>query len=126
MIVFSSLLCPASCTPVIQDYSYSCVTNSTLVTWTKDKNTLGVTVTATSSQGDSLSCSSSTNNSCVLANLLCGQNYTVQAVAKGAQCTSKPSSATQIITGMQNITEFGVKKDADKMQFFFINYFSDC
>lgn len=97
---------------MIQDYSYSCVTNSTLVTWTKDMNTLGVTITATSSQGDSQSCSSSSTNSCVLNYLLCGQNYTVLAVANGAQCASQPSSATQIVTGTQNDTEFvfGVKK----------------
>lgn len=97
------LLCvlfPASCAPVIQGYSNNCISNSTLVTWTKDNYTLSVMINATSNQGQSLSCSSSTNNSCVLDNLLCGQNYTVLAVAKGVQCTSKPSSAIQIVTGM--------------------------
>lgn len=59
-----------------------------------------VMVNATSSMGYLQSCSSSSSNSCVL-DLLCGNTYTVKAVAKGPQCQSKPSSAFQIVTGKE-------------------------
>ncbi|PWA21255.1 hypothetical protein CCH79_00009504 [Gambusia affinis] len=88
----------APCTPVIKNYSQYCITNHTLVSWVEDKDAVSVAVNATSDRGHSLSCSSSTNTSCILGNLLCGNTYTVQAVANGVQCTSKPSSAFQIIT----------------------------
>ncbi|XP_027882788.1 uncharacterized protein fndc7b [Xiphophorus couchianus] len=88
----------APCTPVIKNYSSYCVTNNTLVSWVEDKDAVSVAVNATSDRGHSLSCSSSTNTSCILGNLLCGHTYTVQVVATGVQCTSKPSSAFQIIT----------------------------
>uniref|UniRef100_A0A3Q2E2M1 Fibronectin type-III domain-containing protein n=1 Tax=Cyprinodon variegatus TaxID=28743 RepID=A0A3Q2E2M1_CYPVA len=88
----------APCTPVITDYSHHCITNNTLVTWDEDEDAVSVTVNANSDRGHSLSCSSSSNNSCVLDNLLCGHTYTVQAVANGVQCSSKPSPTFQIIT----------------------------
>uniref|UniRef100_A0A3Q2UY66 Uncharacterized LOC102300190 n=1 Tax=Haplochromis burtoni TaxID=8153 RepID=A0A3Q2UY66_HAPBU len=87
----------APCAPVIQDHSLNCSSNQALVTWVKDEDAMTVMVNATSSMGYMQSCSSSSNNSCVL-DLLCGNTYTVKAVAKGPQCQSKPSSAFQIVT----------------------------
>ncbi|XP_006797927.2 uncharacterized protein LOC102776891 [Neolamprologus brichardi] len=87
----------APCAPVIQDHSLNCSSNQALVTWVKDEDAMTVMVNATSSMGYLQSCSSSSNNSCVL-DLLCGNTYTVKAVAKGPQCLSKPSSAFQIVT----------------------------
>ncbi|MEQ2170475.1 hypothetical protein GOODEAATRI_000588, partial [Goodea atripinnis] len=84
--------------PVIKNQSHYCTTNRTTVTWVEDMDAVSVMVNATSNLGRSLSCSSSTNNSCVLNNLQCGHTYMVQAVAQGVQCTSKPSTAFQIIT----------------------------
>ncbi|XP_014901851.1 uncharacterized protein fndc7b [Poecilia latipinna] len=97
-ILAKTSIVTASCTPVIKNYSHYCVTNHTLVSWVEDKDAVSVAVNATSDRGHSLTCSSSTNSSCILGNLLCGHTYTVQAVAIGVQCTSKPSSAFQIIT----------------------------
>ncbi|KAI3368520.1 hypothetical protein L3Q82_025527 [Scortum barcoo] len=88
----------APCAPVIQDHSLDCVSNHAMVTWNEDENAMSVMVNATSSRGHSTTCSSSTNNSCVLDELKCGHTYTVQAVAQGAQCLSKPSSTFEIVT----------------------------
>nr|XP_046247875.1 uncharacterized protein LOC124060678 [Scatophagus argus] len=88
----------APCAPVVQDHSLDCVSNQALVTWVEDEDAISVTVNATSSLGHSTSCSSSTNSSCVLDDLECGHTYTVQAVARGVQCLSKPSSSFQIVT----------------------------
>ncbi|KAM3619311.1 uncharacterized protein V6R79_006036 [Siganus canaliculatus] len=88
----------APCAPVIQDHSLDCTSKHSVVTWVKDENAASVMVNATSSLGHSASCSSSTDSSCVLDGLQCGHNYTVRAVARGAQCLSKPSSSFQIVT----------------------------
>ncbi|XP_074491158.1 uncharacterized protein fndc7b [Sebastes fasciatus] len=88
----------APCAPVIQDYSLDCVSNDAVVTWVEDEDAMSVSVNATSNQGHRTSCSSSTNNSCVLDELRCGNTYTVHAVARGVQCLSKPSASFQIVT----------------------------
>ncbi|XP_045905930.1 receptor-type tyrosine-protein phosphatase beta-like [Micropterus dolomieu] len=89
----------APCAPVIQSHSLDCGSNNALVTWIEDKDALSVTVNAASSLGDTTYCNSSTNgHSCVLNKLKCGQTYTVQVVAKGVQCLSKPSSTFQVVT----------------------------
>lgn len=97
--VMCATLCPAPCTPVIQDHSLDCVSNHATVTWVEDEDAVNVTVSAVSSLGHSTSCSSSTNSSCVLDELQCGNTYTVQVVAQGVQCSSKPSSTFEIVTG---------------------------
>ncbi|XP_044055462.1 uncharacterized protein LOC122877670 [Siniperca chuatsi] len=88
----------APCAPVIQNHSLDCVSNHALVTWVKDEDAMSVMVNATSSLGHVTSCSSSTNSSCVLDELKCGHTYTIQAVARGVQCLSKPSTTFQIVT----------------------------
>uniref|UniRef100_A0A8P4G5R4 Fibronectin type-III domain-containing protein n=1 Tax=Dicentrarchus labrax TaxID=13489 RepID=A0A8P4G5R4_DICLA len=88
----------APCAPVIQNHSLDCLSNHALVTWVKDEDAMNVMVNATSSKGHSTSCSSATNSSCVLNELKCGNTYTVQAVAQGVHCLSRPSSSFQIVT----------------------------
>ncbi|KAF7202767.1 fibronectin type III domain-containing protein 7-like [Nothobranchius furzeri] len=95
----------APCAPVIQNYNRYCVNNYTVVNWVENGDALSMTVNATSDWGHSVSCSSFTNNSCSLTNLHCGQTYTAQAVAKGVQCSSKPSSTFQIVTGISRLRE---------------------
>lgn len=93
----------APCAPVIQNHSLDCVSNHASVTWVKDEFAVGVTVNATSSLGDTASCSSSTNATCVLSGLACGHTYSIQTFAQGVQCLSKPSSAYTIVTGLPSI-----------------------
>ncbi|KAK2835181.1 hypothetical protein Q5P01_015665 [Channa striata] len=88
----------APCAPVIHNYNLDCTSNRAVVIWDEDRDALSVTASATSTLGHLTSCSSSTNSSCVLADLQCGSTYTVQAVARGVQCLSKPSSTFQIVT----------------------------
>lgn len=84
----------------MQDYFLDCVTNHAVVPWVKDKDAVSVTVSAQASLGHSTSCSSSTNSSCVLTDLQCGNTYTVTAVAQGVQCLSKASAPFTIVTGV--------------------------
>lgn len=100
------ILCLAPCAPVIQAHTLDCASNHALVTWVEDKDAISVTVNATSSLGHSASCSSSTNSSCVLNYLQCGNTYGVQAFAQGVQCLSKPSSTFQIVTGKLLFRQF--------------------
>lgn len=86
----------APCAPVMQDYSLDCGTNNAVVPWVKDEDAHSVTVTAVS-DGHSVSCSSSDDNSCVLSDLQCGSTYTVTAVAQGV-CPSEASVPFNIIT----------------------------
>ncbi|XP_067369826.1 mucin-3B [Channa argus] len=97
-ILAKTYVTTAPCAPVIQNNILDCTSNRALVTWVEDKDALSVTVNANSSLGHLTSCSSSTNTSCVLADLHCGNTYTVQAVSRGGQCLSKPSSTFQIVT----------------------------
>ncbi|XP_067454263.1 serine-rich adhesin for platelets [Thunnus thynnus] len=94
----STVLAKTNITTVIQDHSLDCVSNHALVSWVDDEDAMSVTVDATSNLGHSTSCSSTSNSSCVLDDLRCGDTYTVQAVARGVQCLSKPSSTFQIVT----------------------------
>ncbi|XP_039984445.1 uncharacterized protein LOC120790698 [Xiphias gladius] len=94
----SSILAKTNVTTVILDHSLDCVSNHALVTWVEDEEAVSVTVNATSSLGHNTSCGSSTDSSCVLDELQCGHTYTVQAVAEGVHCSSKPSSTFQIVT----------------------------
>ncbi|KAF7660957.1 hypothetical protein LDENG_00272160 [Lucifuga dentata] len=88
----------APCNPVIKAYPLDCYSNHASVSWVKDEDALDVEVSAVSAQRHSTSCSSATNASCVLDDLLCGNTYTVQAVARGEKCYSKPSSTFEIVT----------------------------
>ena len=99
----SSLSVPAPCAPVIQDHSLDCATNFAWVSWAEDEDAVGFTVNATSSMGHAASCSSTTNTSCVLDQLLCGHTYTAHAVAKGNLCDSVPSQSFQITAGGFNV-----------------------
>ncbi|XP_034439595.1 uncharacterized protein LOC117760582 [Hippoglossus hippoglossus] len=94
----SSILAKMNVTTVIQNHSLDCVSNNASVTWVKDEDAVGVTVTANSSLGHSTSCNSSAASSCVLDELRCGNTYTFQAVAQGDHCLSKPSSTFEIVT----------------------------
>ncbi|XP_062308247.1 uncharacterized protein LOC134012721 [Osmerus eperlanus] len=87
----------APCPPVIQNHTLDCSTNRASVFWALSKDVVGVLINATSASGHSASCQSN-STSCVLTNLLCGQNYTTQGFSLGSQCNSKPSDAFQIVT----------------------------
>ncbi|XP_008292889.1 uncharacterized protein fndc7b [Stegastes partitus] len=91
-------LTTAPCAPMIHNHSLDCAHNHACVTWDKDDDAINVTVYASSSMGDMQSCNSSTNNSCYLDKLKCGHTYSVHAVAQGAQCLSKPSTAFEVVT----------------------------
>uniref|UniRef100_A0A3B4ALB8 Fibronectin type-III domain-containing protein n=1 Tax=Periophthalmus magnuspinnatus TaxID=409849 RepID=A0A3B4ALB8_9GOBI len=63
------------------------------VSWDASEGALSYTVTAEGGSGISSSCETSAL-SCVLADLQCGQEYSVQVVSKDDICSSLPSPAT--------------------------------
>ncbi|RVE73628.1 hypothetical protein OJAV_G00033020 [Oryzias javanicus] len=103
----------APCPPVLQNNSNFCVTNRTSVNWARDKYAISVKVNAVSNMGHSLSCNSSTDSSCLLDQLRCGNTYTVHAVAQGVQCSSKPSSSFQIVTAPCTPANVGYQYSCD-------------
>ncbi|XP_035863315.1 uncharacterized protein LOC116038126 [Sander lucioperca] len=82
------------CIPTGVDVKMDCSTNKALVSWISSKGALSYKVTAQSTQG-AMSFCQSTKLMCTLANLTCGQDYSVQVVAQDDICSSLPSQATK-------------------------------
>lgn len=94
------VICPlaAPCPPVLQVSTASCISDQVLVLWTWVQDALNVAINATSMLGQSVSCTS-TNTSCTIQGLQCGQRYTVQGTSLGTWCNSSPSVPLSIVTG---------------------------
>ncbi|XP_036412774.1 mucin-5AC-like [Colossoma macropomum] len=87
----------APCLPTILSTSLDCATNAALLSWTPVSSAILYIVNATSTNGHESSCVS-TNFSCSLTGLQCGQKYSVYATARGEQCDSSPSTSVTVIT----------------------------
>ncbi|XP_071200535.1 mucin-3B [Salvelinus alpinus] len=85
------------CPPTIKDHSLDCASNQAYISWVEDDDAVGFLINASSALGHTPFCSS-TNTSCLLDDLLCGQTYTVHAIAQGDQCNSEPSESFEIVT----------------------------
>uniref|UniRef100_A0A3B3TCY5 Fibronectin type III domain-containing protein 7-like n=1 Tax=Paramormyrops kingsleyae TaxID=1676925 RepID=A0A3B3TCY5_9TELE len=96
----------APCPPVIVNSTLNCTTNVASLSWVTGNAVVDVVVNASSSQGHQTWCRS-TNGTCDLVDLRCGQNYTVRASVAGASCGSAASPASYILTAPcapQNVT----------------------
>ncbi|XP_053096527.1 uncharacterized protein LOC113530559 [Pangasianodon hypophthalmus] len=87
----------APCPPVLQVFPSSCISDQVMVSWAWVQDALDVTVIASSTLGQSVSCGSS-NNSCTLQGLRCGQRYTVQGTSRGLWCNSIGGVPLSIVT----------------------------
>ncbi|XP_072560360.1 uncharacterized protein [Paramormyrops kingsleyae] len=87
----------APCPPVIVNSTLNCTTNVASLSWVTGNAVVDVVVNASSSQGHQTWCRS-TNGTCDLVDLRCGQNYTVRASVAGASCGSAASPASYILT----------------------------
>ncbi|XP_055077407.1 fibronectin-like [Periophthalmus magnuspinnatus] len=88
-----SKLTSVPCVPTNVKVLVDCSNNQATVSWDASEGALSYTVTAEGGSGISSSCETSAL-SCVLADLQCGQEYSVQVVSKDDICSSLPSPAT--------------------------------
>ncbi|XP_016319981.1 serine-rich adhesin for platelets-like [Sinocyclocheilus anshuiensis] len=83
------------CVPQNVLASVSCSSNIASVTWGSSRGAELYTVTASSANGLSANCTS-TSTSCDLLTLTCGQSYTITVKAKGSNCSSGNSAPVQV------------------------------
>ncbi|XP_066512710.1 fibronectin type III domain-containing protein 7-like [Hoplias malabaricus] len=88
----------APCAPQNVSASVNCSSNSATVLWQSSQGATYYFVTATSSNGQTTNCTS-TSTSCSLPPLVCGQNYTITVMAKDSNCTSASSTPVHLQTG---------------------------
>ncbi|KAM7387682.1 hypothetical protein PAMP_023904 [Pampus punctatissimus] len=82
----------APCVPDKVTVVPSCEENGATVTWAHSPVATSYQLTATGRDGHVTKCNTSVNN-CTLANLHCGQPYSLSITASGDNCTSPPSTA---------------------------------
>ncbi|KAJ8376161.1 hypothetical protein SKAU_G00067410 [Synaphobranchus kaupii] len=87
----------APCPPVIEHHTVDCATNIASLSWGSDDDMVGFVFNGTSTLGLKTSCST-TNTSCELSDLQCGQTYTLHGAAFGKECQSEPSPGVNIVT----------------------------
>lgn len=100
-VILSSL---APCVPDNVTVVPSCEENGATVTWAHSPVATSYLLTATGKDGHVTKCNTLVNN-CTLANLHCGQPYSLSITASGENCTSAPRTAS-FRTGRQMIRHF--------------------
>lgn len=94
----------APCVPDSLTVVPSCEDNGAAVTWGHSPVATSYLLTATGRDGHVASCNTSVNN-CTLADLHCGQQYSLSITASADNCTSQPSTSS-FRTGMDVIRHF--------------------
>nr|XP_019965387.1 PREDICTED: uncharacterized protein LOC109644441 [Paralichthys olivaceus] len=84
------ILTSVPCIPADVDVVMDCSENEAVVSWSASRGALSYMVLAQSTQGHFSSCDTS-DLTCTLTNLTCGQTYMVQTTAKDNICSSLPS-----------------------------------
>ncbi|KAK6484735.1 hypothetical protein HHUSO_G12572 [Huso huso] len=85
------------CTPQNIDASLDCGSNIAIVRWDSSNGAQSYAVQATGEDGHTTACGSS-DTSCNLLDLHCGQTYSFSVTAQDIMCTSKTSPVAEIIT----------------------------
>ncbi|XP_029003162.2 fibronectin-like [Betta splendens] len=83
----------APCVPADVTVTQLCEVNGAAVRWSGSFVATSYLLTATGRDGHVARCNVSDNN-CTLANLHCGQAYTINLTASGDNCTSEPSTSS--------------------------------
>ncbi len=90
------------CVPTNVSAVMACANNTALVSWSASRGAVQYSVTAQSSHSN-VSCQTS-DLTCSLDNLACGNRYTVQVVAMDDNCSSIPSQALIFNSGKRGNT----------------------
>ncbi|KAJ8274470.1 hypothetical protein COCON_G00090950 [Conger conger] len=85
------------CTPEICMARLDCSNNSALLEWYSADGATSYTAVAESNSSHVVGCSSDHNN-CEIADMECGEVYTVTMVASDSQCNSSQSSSWEIVS----------------------------
>lgn len=88
---------PAPCTPANVEYTYSCETGITFLSWDETLGRKSFYVHVHS--GDHEASCSTNQTDCSLPTLLCGRMYDVKVIGVAEQCNSSVPGVTQIQTG---------------------------
>lgn len=89
------------CVPTDVSVVMDCDTAEAHVSWNASNGAMFYIAYAWSQTFDFLSCTSNgPDTNCIISNLTCGDNYTVQVVAEGHECSSLPSQAEHFGTGL--------------------------
>lgn len=83
----------APCIPDSLTAVPSCEDNGAIVTWGHSAVATSYLLMATGRDGHVASCNTSMNN-CTLADLHCGQQYSLSITASGGNCTSQPGTSS--------------------------------
>lgn len=97
---------PAPCLPINVTATKNCGQNIVEVSWQASPGAKNYSAAAIDGNGHRLECVSN-GTSCRLNGVVCGRNYSVTVAAVDDVCTSKRSSAVQLLSG----------KDKQKVQF---------
>ena len=116
-VVFSS---SAPCVPTGVLSAVDCSSNALAVSWTPFSIPVNYSVTAVDRTGGSasLSCSSvgGGGGGCVVAGLLCGQQYSVTVRAQGDPCPGPSSAAQSVRSGMNRTGVAGGRRTAQEVE----------
>jgi len=96
----NSLSFAVPCVPTGVSVVLDCATAEAHVSWNASMGALSYTAFAWNSQFNFISCSSTGPvTHCSLSDLICGDDYSIQVIAVGDECTSLPSQTEHFFTG---------------------------
>lgn len=101
---------PAPCQPRRVRSNLDCVTNSAWVSWDAAAGADGYFVSAVGGEGSTANCSTSSNTTCEVEDLVCGALYSITVVAKNSNCDSLSSETITLATGIRLVCDFMLKK----------------
>lgn len=99
----TSLMFSVPCVPTNVTVEINCSNNEANVAWSASDGALFYKASAPNTQGSASLCET-TDLTCTLKNLTCGQGYILQVVAQGSICSSLPSPATSFHSGRTKTT----------------------
>ncbi|XP_064190128.1 uncharacterized protein LOC135254105 [Anguilla rostrata] len=82
----------APCVPVLTEVEIDCLSDSAWVVWEESAGAMLYTASAEDDQGQVSQCNTS-ESSCAVPDLQCGQHYTFTVAASDLQCSGTPSNA---------------------------------
>ncbi|XP_047231360.1 uncharacterized protein LOC124874162 [Girardinichthys multiradiatus] len=85
------------CVPDLVEARVVCESGGVMVSWQQSKGALSYSTVAQGSGGYASVCNSTTTT-CLLDNVLCGQNYSITVIASDHMCSSDESSSVEINT----------------------------
>ncbi|XP_076010518.1 fibronectin type III domain-containing protein 7-like [Genypterus blacodes] len=98
----TEVLKSAPCPPIGVASSLDCISNIVAISWTASAGAEFYTAKVIGEGGDEYDCMSQ-GTACGMANLACGQNYTINVIASavlaGSQCDSYPSEPDSLRSG---------------------------